>query len=456
MVADPQDRPLRFADAAQEERFQTDRQTSALWRARVTMIVGIFVVASMGMLDVIYNAASVPEFVEISLWVRFGWVAPIWLGVIISSYLPRHVRRADALYAIATVLICWGLAVMRWSAWVHIPNTNILTSVALDVTMVMLMSFFTLPVRLVWIALAMVGIVGGITGGLLLIMTVEEALNNAQLLGFVLLAMAVLVLVSVRAREVTERRLFAQREELTALNAELSRLNAEKNEFMTIAAHDLRSPLAAVNGVVLALQLGQIKGVEKVDTTYRSIQEMTRRMLGLVDDYLGAHAIEHATLPVRRERLDLAEVVTAVARRQKSTAQAKEQTIRFDPPVAAVEAVADASQLAQILENFLSNALKFSPAGAEVEIALLQAEDGSRVRIEVIDQGPGVPVSEQGNLFRMFGRTSVQPTAGEKSHGIGLAVTKRLAESMGGSVGCESPVTGDGTGSAFWVELKAR
>jgi len=456
MVADPQDRPLRFADAAQEERFQTDRQTSALWRARVTMIVGIFVVASMGMLDVIYNAASVPEFVEISLWVRFGWVAPIWLGVIISSYLPRHVRRADALYTIATVLICWGLAVMRWSAWVHIPNTNILTSVALDVTMVMLMSFFTLPVRLVWIALAMVGIVGGITGGLLLIMTVEEALNNAQLLGFVLLAMAVLVLVSVRAREVTERRLFAQREELTALNAELSRLNAEKNEFMTIAAHDLRSPLAAVNGVVLALQLGQIKGVEKVDTTYRSIQEMTRRMLGLVDDYLGAHAIEHATLPVRRERLDLAEVVTAVARRQKSTAQAKEQTIRFDPPVAAVEAVADASQLAQILENFLSNALKFSPAGAEVEIALLQAEDGSRVRIEVIDQGPGVPVSEQGNLFRMFGRTSVQPTAGEKSHGIGLAVTKRLAESMGGSVGCESPVTGDGTGSAFWVELKAR
>lgn len=419
------------------------------------MIVGIFVVVGLGMLDVIYNAAVVPDFVETSLWVRFWWVAPIWLGVIVSSYLPRHVRRADALYAIATMLICWGLAFMKWSQWVHIPGTNILTVIALDVMMVMLMSFFTLPVRVVWIAGAIVGIVGGISGGLLLVMT-GDAHSDSQLLAFMLLGLGVLVLVSVRAREVTERRLFAQREELAGLNSELSRLNAEKNEFMMIAAHDLRSPLAAVGGVVQGLQNGQISGAEEVDTTYRTIQEMTQRMLGLVDDYLGAHAVEHATLPIRVERSDLGAETMAAVKRMETVAKTKDQAIQFGAPVDTIWAEVDASLLAQILENFLSNALKFGPTGSEVEIALSQAEDGNRVRIEVIDQGPGVPENEQGNLFRMFGRTSVRPTAGEKSHGIGLAVTKRLAESMGGSVGCESPVAEDGTGSAFWVELKAR
>lgn len=455
MGAEGQDRPLRFADAAQEERFQIDRQTAGLFRARITMIVGIFVVVGLGMLDVIYNAAVVPDFVETSLWVRFWWVAPIWLGVIVSSYLPRHVRRADALYAIATMLICWGLAFMKWSQWVHIPGTNILTVIALDVMMVMLMSFFTLPVRVVWIAGAIVGIVGGISGGLLLVMT-GDAHSDSQLLAFMLLGLGVLVLVSVRAREVTERRLFAQREELAGLNSELSRLNAEKNEFMMIAAHDLRSPLAAVGGVVQGLQNGQISGAEEVDTTYRTIQEMTQRMLGLVDDYLGAHAVEHATLPIRVERSDLGAETMAAVKRMETVAKTKDQAIQFGAPVDTIWAEVDASLLAQILENFLSNALKFGPTGSEVEIALSQAEDGNRVRIEVIDQGPGVPENEQGNLFRMFGRTSVRPTAGEKSHGIGLAVTKRLAESMGGSVGCESPVAEDGTGSAFWVELKAR
>jgi len=289
-----------------------------------------------------------------------------------------------------------------------------------------------------------------------MLVTTGYDLKDSQLLAFVLASIGALILVSARAREVIERRLFAQREELAELNGELSRMNTEKNEFMTIAAHDLRSPLAAVGGVVRGLQNGQIGGAEEVDTTYRSIQKMTQRMLGLVDDYLGAHAMEYGSLPVRLARCDLGAEAMAAMKRMAAAAKIKRQTIRFNPPDDEIRAMADVSQLAQILENFLSNALKFSPEGAEVEIGLLRAEDGSRVRIEVIDQGPGVPAAEQGQLFRMFGRTSVQPTAGEKSHGIGLAVTKRLAESMGGSVGFDSPVAEDGTGAAFWVELAGR
>lgn len=454
MSVDQQDRPLRFADPSQEERFQFDRQTTSLFRARITMAVGIFLVAGLGMLDVAYTARGYPEFVGFSLWVRFGWVAPIWLIVIISSYLPGHVRRADAFYAVATVLICWGVALMRLSGWALIPGINLLTATALDVMVVMLMSFFTLPMRFAWTAGAAVAIAVGV-GAVFLLNTVGADHADSQLLTYVLMGMGVVVLVSVRAREITERRLFAQREELANLNTELSRVNAEKNEFMTIAAHDLRSPLAVVGGVVGGLRTGQISGTEKTNAAYASVLEMTQRMLRLVDDYLGAHAVEHAMLPIRLERLDLGTAAMAAANRLTVTAREKDQTIRFAMPDTEVRAEADASLLAQILDNFLSNAMKFSPVGAEVEIGLLRAEDGSRVRLEVVDQGPGVPAAEQGNLFRMFGRTSVQPTDGEKSHGIGLAVTKRLAESMGGAVGFESPVTEDGSGSAFWVELNA-
>lgn len=448
-------RRLRFGDPAQEERFQFDRQAGAVGRARGTMIVGIFVVVLLGMLDVIYATAAIPDYVAISIEVRFLWVAPIWLALLISTYLPGHCRRADWANAVATMGICWGLAYLKWHLPWYNPMSNILTDTALDVSLVMMISFFTLPIRFDRLVVTVILIVGGISVGFILT-TTGDLHHDSQLLAFVLVGLGGLILVSVRAREVTERRLFAQREQLAELNAELSRMNAEKNEFMTIAAHDLRSPLAAVGGLVTGLSTGRFVSAEQTDTAYRSIQSMTQRMLGLVEDYLGAHVVEHASLPVRVERLDLGAAVEAARGRFVAGAKEKAQTVRFEVPEEPVWGQADGALLAQILDNFMSNALKFSPVGAEVEIGLLVAEDGSRVRIEVIDQGPGIPASEQHQLFRMFGRTSVQPTAGEKSHGIGLAVTKRLAESMGGTVGCDSPVTEVETGAAFWVELAAR
>jgi signal transduction histidine kinase len=445
-------RRLRFVEPLREERFQTERHVAALGRTRVTTIAGIFVVALLGMLDVLYASADTPEYVAISLKVRLLWICPLWLVMLISTYLPGHYRRADWVYPAVTVGICWGLAYLKWHLPLYIDNANILTATTLDVSLVMMISFFTLPIRFGRLVVAVLAIIAVVSGGYLLT-TSGSLYQDSRLLSFVLMGLGGLILVSVRAREVTERRLFAQREQLAELNAELSRLNAEKDEFMTIAAHDLRSPLAAVGGLAEALRRGRVSGAEKVNTTYRSITEMTRRMLALVEDYLGAHAVEQAALPVRIRRIDLGAAVRAAVDRFEPAAQDKGQRLRCDAPAGPVWGEADEALLAQILDNFVSNALKFSPTGATIELALLQAADGGRVRVEVVDEGPGVPAGEQHRLFRMFGRTSVQPTAGEKSHGIGLAVTKRLAESMEGTVGCESPVAEDGTGAAFWVEL---
>lgn len=452
MTLERQVRRLRFAERAQEQRFQADRHAAAQGRARVTMIVGIFVVVLLGLLDVVY-AAETPGYVAISLKVRFLWIAPLWLAVLVSTYLPGHIRRADWMYAAATIGICWGLAYLKWHIPLYVNNANILTATALDVALVMMISFFTLPIRFGRLVLAVLAIIAAISVGFLLT-TAGEVQEDSRILACVLVALGGLILVSVRAREVTERRLFAQREQLAELNSELARLNAEKNEFMTIAAHDLRSPLAALGGLGQALRRGTISDAAQLARVYGSIEEMSQRMLGLVDDYLGAHAVEHGQLPIRLARCDLATEVREAVQRAESMAAAKDQRLHFDAPAEEIQGEVDASLLAQILDNFLSNAVKFSPVGGSVEVGFLRADDGDRVRIEVCDEGPGVPVDEQAKLFRMFGKTSVRPTAGEKSHGIGLAVTKRLAESMNGSVGCESPLTESGTGAAFWIELK--
>lgn len=252
-------------------------------------------------------------------------------------------------------------------------------------------------------------------------------------------------------RDAIERRVFAQREELAALNGELARLNEEKNEFMAITAHDRRAPLATVRGLAEQLEAGRFAGAAQ-GRAHGAIRDLSERMLGLVNDYLGVHAAESGTLPVRSERLDLAAAARAAGERHVAAAAAKGQRIK----VGASEPVwvrADGALLAQVVDNFVGNALKFSPRGAEVRLDLARAPSGGEVRLEVSDEGPGIAAAEQAGLFRKFGRASAKPTGGETSHGLGLAVAKRLAEAMGGSVGCESPVNAGGTGARFWVRL---
>jgi signal transduction histidine kinase len=100
------------------------------------------------------------------------------------------------------------------------------------------------------------------------------------------------------------------------------------------------------------------------------------------------------------------------------------------------------------MTNFISNALKFTPRGGTVTVRTRLIE--RRVRCEVQDTGPGVPADERNQLFLEHGRLSPKPTAGEESHGVGLAIVKHLVESQRGTVGADFPAGG---GSIFWFEL---
>lgn len=143
------------------------------------------------------------------------------------------------------------------------------------------------------------------------------------------------------------------------------------------------------------------------------------------------------------------DVIAEAAQRHGPAAQAKEQQV-LAPAGPVVLVRTDASLLGQVLDHFLSNALKFSPRGATVRLALGESSASGQVRVEVIDAGLGVSEADRGKLFRKYSHSGARPTGGESSHGIGLAVTKRVAEAMGGQVGCDSE---PGRGATFWVAL---
>ncbi len=445
-------RRLRFSDPDWETRFRIERIEQSQTRVRVTTVIAIFAVVLMGLGDVVANVKGFPEYVRLSLEHRFFFVVPMWLIMLISTGLPGHVQRATWLNPIGTVLVLWAIALLKWQHGLMFRETYVVSNVMADAAAIILLSAFGLPMLFRGIVVMISVGCGGIIGLFAIYDHLLPGVQAALILSYALSGTGVVVAALAWHREVGERRDFAQREIMAELNRELGRLNAEKNEFMAAAAHDLRSPLAAVRGLAGQMRLGRLSDPERQAKALSAIDDLSGRMLEVVNNYLGEHALESGTLPVRLEQVDLRKVIAEAAARHGPAAAAKEQQV-LAPAGPAVWGRADISLLGQVLDNFLSNALKFSHRGATVRLALAEARADERVRIEVIDTGPGVAPEDRGKLFRKYSGTGAKPTGGESSHGIGLAVTKRVAEAMGGEVGCDSE---PGAGATFWVALPVR
>ena len=242
----------------------------------------------------------------------------------------------------------------------------------------------------------------------------------------------------------------AQRE-LARSNADLIRLNEQKNQLLGMAAHDLRNPLSAISlcseyllNDLLNLPSDQLEML----STIKSSSEF---MLRLIEDILDLSKIESIRVELRIERCDLANLAARHVATSRLIAARKKIHIDLEigPELPSVEA--DPHKVEQVLENLLSNAIKFSPPDKTVTVTMLRM--GAHVRIEVRDQGPGIPEGELGRLFKPFQRTSVKPTGGEKSSGLGLAIASKIVEAHGGEIGMESKV---GVGSTFFINLPLR
>jgi signal transduction histidine kinase len=233
--------------------------------------------------------------------------------------------------------------------------------------------------------------------------------------------------------------------QLATSNGQLARLNQEKNDFLGIAAHDLKNPLTVIIGSAELLKMN----LPPAQTAKLSsnILGAGQRMFQLIKDLLDANAIEQGKFTSNIEPCDLRALAAECATNNQMPATRKEIVICTETG-APVWGRADRTAALQILDNLVSNAVKFSPPKTTVFLHVT-ATNGF-VNLAVKDQGPGLSAEDQKKLFGKFVRLSAQPTGGETSTGLGLSIVKKLAEAMSGTVVCHSEL---GAGATFTLRL---
>ncbi len=244
-------------------------------------------------------------------------------------------------------------------------------------------------------------------------------------------------------------------QQLETKNECLDQLNQEKNEFLGIAAHDLKNPLAGISLNIASIKRYYDKMTkEEIYATLSRVDDAATRMKTLVVQLLDINRLESASVALNLSRVNILDILQTVYHDYIDRAQSKNIRVHLRCD-AGVVCVSDASLLSQILDNLVSNALKFSPTNADIilEAGYIMREDFDGLRIRIQDFGPGLDESEIGQLFQRFRKLSAKPTAGEHSSGLGLSIVKKMVDVLGGNVYCQSE---RGRGATFIIELPKR
>jgi signal transduction histidine kinase len=231
---------------------------------------------------------------------------------------------------------------------------------------------------------------------------------------------------------------------LAKKNAQLVQLNQEKNRFLGIAAHNLRNPLSTIMGFSEFL----LEDAEDEETRefLGVIHSSSEFMARLIDDLLDVAKIESGQVQLDYAPVDMnALLAESVARNRLLSAR---KNVEIDLSGEGIPAtVVDRSKIEQVINNLISNAVKFSTPGSQVEVRMQGDDD--LFRLEVQDWGTGIPADVQSNLFTPFQKGQMG-TAGEKSTGLGLIIVKRIVEGHGGCIRLESAVD---EGTTFFVSI---
>jgi len=254
-------------------------------------------------------------------------------------------------------------------------------------------------------------------------------------------------------RDLTERKRLDQ--VLQDKNAELEsakyvaeKANLAKSDFLSSMSHELRSPLNAILGFAQLMETGSPLPTPTQKASINQILKAGWYLLELIDEILDLALIESGKLSLSLEPMSLAEVLLDCQAMIEPMTQKSGIRIsypQFDNPVFVH---ADRTRVKQVLINLLSNAIKYNRTDGTVELTC-NALSAERIRISVKDTGEGLSPEKLAQLFQPFNRLGQEASA-EEGTGIGLVVSKRLVELMGGEIGAESTV---GEGSVFWIEL---
>lgn len=239
-----------------------------------------------------------------------------------------------------------------------------------------------------------------------------------------------------------------QKSILEQVNKKLDQINQKKDLLMGIVAHDIRSPLNKIAGLVNILDYEANKTKEQAEI-FMMIRRTITDAQKLAGELLEINRIESGIIELNTETLRLKDFIAELVHIQNQVASEKRINIQMENEANDLKFVSDRKMLQRILENLLSNAIKFSESDSSVTIST-QVISGNLLKIAIKDQGPGIPHDEQNLLFKKFGKTSIRPTGTESSNGLGLYIVDQLAKAIDGKLFFESE---PGRGSIFGIEI---
>jgi signal transduction histidine kinase len=227
---------------------------------------------------------------------------------------------------------------------------------------------------------------------------------------------------------------------------ELRRLSALRADFVSVVSHELRSPMAAVIGAARTLQ-GRWRelSADQRQSFLALIGDETSRLANLISDVLDTSRIEAGTFSFTFSDVDLAELLRDVV----AAAELAQDEVRLNTEVSSTlpRVRGDRERLRQVIQNLVDNAVKYSTAGGEVRVSA--ATYDGRIRVDVEDHGPGIPLEDQSLIFEKFGRSAVGGGA-KPGTGLGLFIARSIVEAHGGVLEVESSPR---EGAVFTLEL---
>lgn len=248
-----------------------------------------------------------------------------------------------------------------------------------------------------------------------------------------------------------------QNSKLEESNSKLQRINELQKEFLGTVSHDLRNPLGAIQSISEILMEEIEKGedpkelLERNRQAFSMINDSAHYMSEIISNLLDVSALEAGRVALQCNDFDFVELLRKVLPNFKNQAERKNIHIEATAPEHCMIS-ADQSRIRQVMENLISNAIKYSPQRSEILVGIYPESTRVKngVRFSVSDEGPGLSDDDKGKLFKKFQRLSATPTGGEKSTGLGLYITRSLVEMHDGQIWVESK---PGKGATFNVEL---
>ncbi|MDI6401527.1 HAMP domain-containing sensor histidine kinase, partial [Balneolaceae bacterium ANBcel3] len=252
-------------------------------------------------------------------------------------------------------------------------------------------------------------------------------------------------------RELTKEKVLLERtlNELEKANDELKSLNDEKNRFLNMAAHDLRSPIStAISYLDMLMHFPDQFSEDQKKEFLKNTDERLRHSIDLMTELLDFTKIESGMTQLDKGEHNMTELVEQTIEFNRLLASNKNIRISSSLPEHPLILSIDRNKVEQVLNNLISNALKFSYKNTEIKIKVTANIDA--ISVSVKDHGVGIPEKDQPHVFTPYHKSSSQPTAGESSTGLGLAISKRIVEEHGGTMHLESA---EKKGSTFTFTL---